>query len=74
MKKIISIIVLGALSSASFAYSSCSEDFYGNLNCYYDDGSTSTTTRDFYGNDNTYFSDGSSLSCSTDFYGNYNCY
>lgn len=74
MKKIMLLITLATLSNLSLAYSSCSTDFYGNTNCYYSDGSSSTTSRDFYGNDNTYFSDGSNLSCSTDFYGNYNCY
>jgi hypothetical protein len=72
MKKL-TLIMMVMFISTSFASSRCSEDYFGNFNCSYSDGSSSRTSTDYFGNDNTSFSDGSRMSCSTDYFGNYNC-
>ncbi len=83
-KLILVLITILSLSSIANAGVSCSEDFFGNVNCTStgDSGNwSSTTSTDFFGNDNTtiydnsYGSYGSSstFSCSYDYFGNYNC-
>ena len=59
MKKIILVITLSTLSGTTLAYSSCSNDYWGNYICNC--------------NDNTTFSDGTRITCSTDYWGNYIC-
>lgn len=74
MKYIIIALLLILTATDANAGKRCSTNYWGDLNCKYDGGVTSTTRKDYWGDTRTTYSNGYEETCSTDYWGDLICH
>ena len=76
MKKFTITAIITGLSLSAMSGTSCSTDYFGNINCTgtgQDTGYSSTTRTDYFGNGHYSDNRGNNVTCTKDYFGTIHC-